>query len=267
MVRGGTTYRIVSDERGSPRLIVNSQTGEIAQELDYDAYGCIVRDTNPSFQPFGFAGGLYDTETGLTHFSARDYDAETGRFTSQDPLDFSSGDTNLYSYGSGDPVNSVDPMGLLGWNTVSDAFSSVADAAGSATNWALLHGPSIPQPVVDFVAGNGDALTFNATRWIRGNWGGNDAVCFGSGSYQAGRYVGYAEAAALGSGATLKYVVKPGQRWLVPWAEREGLGKKLFGLNPRGSWNTGRLRLGLSPHEGNMEFSLRYGPNFHFDIP
>jgi RHS repeat-associated protein len=162
MVRGGTTYRIVSDERGSPRLIVNSQTGAIAQELDYDAYGCIVRDTNPSFQPFGFAGGLYDTETGLTHFSARDYDAETGRFTSQDPLDFSSGDTNLYSYGSGDPVNSVDPMGLLGWNTVSDAFSSVADAAGSATNWALLHGPSIPQPVVE----TGAVMTLSAS--VRG---------------------------------------------------------------------------------------------------
>ena len=57
MVKAGTTYRIVSDERGSPRLVVNTETGEIAQELDYDSYGRIVRDTNPGFQPFGFEVG------------------------------------------------------------------------------------------------------------------------------------------------------------------------------------------------------------------
>ncbi len=34
---------------------------------------------NPSFQPFGFAGGLYDLDTKLTRFGARDYDAETSR--------------------------------------------------------------------------------------------------------------------------------------------------------------------------------------------
>jgi hypothetical protein len=29
------------------------------QELRYDAFGRVVLDTNPGFQPFGFAGGLY----------------------------------------------------------------------------------------------------------------------------------------------------------------------------------------------------------------
>ena len=37
-----------------------------------------LRDTNPGFQPFGFAGGMYDAATGLVRFGARDYDAETG---------------------------------------------------------------------------------------------------------------------------------------------------------------------------------------------
>ena len=53
MVKDGKTYRIVSDERGSPRLIVNSETGEVAQELEYDFYGRVNKDTNPGFQPFG----------------------------------------------------------------------------------------------------------------------------------------------------------------------------------------------------------------------
>jgi YD repeat-containing protein len=79
MVRDGTTYRIVSDVRGSVRLVVNAATGEVAQRMDYDAWGNVLLDTNPGFQPFGFAGGLYDSDTGLVRFGARDYDPETGR--------------------------------------------------------------------------------------------------------------------------------------------------------------------------------------------
>jgi hypothetical protein len=34
--------------------------------MDYDEFGIITNDTNPGFQPFGFAGGLYEQQTGLT---------------------------------------------------------------------------------------------------------------------------------------------------------------------------------------------------------
>ena len=51
---------------GSPRLVMNSSTGAIIQRMDYD--------TNPGFQPFGFAGGLYDPDTKVVRFGARDYD-------------------------------------------------------------------------------------------------------------------------------------------------------------------------------------------------
>lgn len=71
----------------------------------------ITRDTNPGFQPFGFAGGLYDHHTRLTHFGAREYDAATGRWTAKDPLGFGGGDTNLYTYAANDPVNFIDPTG------------------------------------------------------------------------------------------------------------------------------------------------------------
>jgi len=39
MVKGSQTYRLISDHVGSPRLIVNTQTGDIAQRLDYDEFG------------------------------------------------------------------------------------------------------------------------------------------------------------------------------------------------------------------------------------
>jgi RHS repeat-associated protein len=111
MVRAGSTYRIVSDHLGSPRIVVDVDTGVVAQRLDYDEFGQVVLDTNPGFQPFGFAGGLYDAQTRLVRFGARDYDAETGRWTSKDPIGFDGG-TNLYAYADGDPVNAIDPWGL-----------------------------------------------------------------------------------------------------------------------------------------------------------
>ena len=111
MVKGSVIYRIITDHLGSPRLAVNIATGQTGQRIDYDEFGQVLNDTNPGFQPFGFAGGLYDRDTNLVRFGARDYDAETGRWTAKDPMLFSSGDTNLYAYALNDPVNFTDSTG------------------------------------------------------------------------------------------------------------------------------------------------------------
>ena len=113
MLKNGVTYRIISDHLGSPRLVVDVTTGAIAQRMDYDEFGTVILDTNPGFQPFGFAGGIYDRDTGLTQFGARDYDPETGRWTAKDLIRFKGGDANLYGYVQNDPVNGLDPNGLV----------------------------------------------------------------------------------------------------------------------------------------------------------
>ncbi len=112
IIKGGTTYRIISDHLVSPRLVIDVNAGTIAQRLDYDEFGNVILDTNPGFQPFGFAGGLYDLHTGLLRFGARDYDPETGRWTAKDPARFVASNTNLYGYVLDDPVNFIDPWGL-----------------------------------------------------------------------------------------------------------------------------------------------------------
>jgi RHS repeat-associated protein len=111
MVKGGATYRLIVDQVGSVRLVVDAATGTIAQRMDYDEFGVVTLDTNPGFQPFGFAGGLYDSQTGLTRFGARDYDAETGRWTAKDPAIFGGSHTNVYAYALNEPVNLFDPGG------------------------------------------------------------------------------------------------------------------------------------------------------------
>ena len=118
MLKNGTTYRIISNQLGSPIKIIDTATGAIAQEMSYDVWGNVLTDSNPDFQPFGFAGGIYDGDTGLTRFGFRDYDAGSARWTSKDPIKFSGLDYNLYGYVLNNPQNSVDLYGLINDNSI-----------------------------------------------------------------------------------------------------------------------------------------------------
>lgn len=113
MTRGGTTYYLTYDQVGSLRAVVDA-SGNVIKQVDYDAFGNILSDSNPGFQvPFGFAGGLHDRDTGLVRFGFRDYDPDVGRWTAKDPILFAGGDTDLYGYCLNDPVNWVDPKGTI----------------------------------------------------------------------------------------------------------------------------------------------------------
>jgi len=143
MVQAGVTYRIVSDHLGSPRLVIDTTTGAVAQRMDYDAFGNVLVDTNPGFQPFGFAGGIYDPDTKLVRFGARDYDPEVGRWTAKDPIRFAGGDANLYGYVVGDPVNAGDSLGLDSYlvSRVTD-ITSLASHTFVVTNAKFIGDPN-----------------------------------------------------------------------------------------------------------------------------
>jgi RHS repeat-associated protein len=160
MIRDGHTYRIIADQLGTPRLVVDVTTGVIAQQIDYDEFGQVLQDTNPGFQPFGFAGGLYDPDTKLVRFGTRDYDSETGRWTAKDHVGFAGGTeepfsffrpstgqylvrggvngttgSNLYTYLGSDPVNYRDPLGLSPNGFISDwSLLSYLPGSGHATD-------------------------------------------------------------------------------------------------------------------------------------
>lgn len=149
MVKGGVTYRLLTDHLGSVRLVLNASTGQIVQRMDYDAFGRVLSDSNPGFQPFGFAGGLYDAATGLVRFGARDYDAEVGRWTAKDPIRFAGGDMNIYGYTSQNPVNRIDPQGLDWGDSESTTMGTLGAAGAAANNIQIggLIGPAGGMPV------------------------------------------------------------------------------------------------------------------------
>jgi RHS repeat-associated protein len=113
MVSGGSAYYLTYDQVGSLRVVADA-SGNVIKRVNYDSFGNIIEDTNTSFMvPFGFAGGLHNRDTGLVHFGYRDYDPDVGRWTAKDPILFAGGDTDFYGYCLNDPVNCVDPTGLI----------------------------------------------------------------------------------------------------------------------------------------------------------
>jgi RHS repeat-associated protein len=111
--QNSTAYYITSDHLGSPRTITD-ESGSVIKAIEYDSFGNVVSDSNSAFEiPFGFAGGLKDSDTSLLRFGYRDYDPQIGRWTARDPIGFAGGDTYLYGYVASDPVNFVDFNGMI----------------------------------------------------------------------------------------------------------------------------------------------------------
>ena len=115
MIKGGIAYRVETDHLGSPRLVVNATTGAIAQRVEYDELGNVLSDSNPGFQPFGLAGGLFDLHTRLSHFGAREFSSDLGRWMTKDPIGLQGG-SNVYSYAQSDPIDLIDTTGLISFD-------------------------------------------------------------------------------------------------------------------------------------------------------
>jgi RHS repeat-associated protein len=135
MTKGGATYYLTYDQVGSLRVVADT-SGNVIKRIDYDSFGYIIDDTNPTFEVlFGFAGGLGDQDTGFVKFGYRDYDPDLGRWTSKDPILFDNGDSDLYGYCINNPVNLFDPWGLSWRSAVLGATSVALHTAALATVW------------------------------------------------------------------------------------------------------------------------------------
>jgi RHS repeat-associated protein len=105
----GATVREVLERR---LVGHNETTFDLLARYDYTPYGerRLLAGTEQSTEK-GYTG--HDYHPGSKHVLTRyrAYDPATGRWLSPDPIG-ESGGMNLYGYVLGDPVNSVDPLGL-----------------------------------------------------------------------------------------------------------------------------------------------------------
>ncbi len=130
MTYNNQTYYLHYDQVGTLKAVADTN-GTIVKTITYDSFGNILQDTNSSLHvSFGFAGGLHDRDTNLVHFGYREYDPFTGKWTAKDPIDFSGGDSNLYGYVLGDPVNLVDPSGEFAWIVAGGAAGFIGGYVG-----------------------------------------------------------------------------------------------------------------------------------------
>jgi RHS repeat-associated protein len=108
----GTLMFDLTDHLGSVRNLLDS-SGVLQDTITYDAYGQITSETNAAAgDRYKYTGREFDTDTGLQYNRARDYDPKAERWLQQDPIQFDSGDSNLYRYTSDNPTNAADPTGL-----------------------------------------------------------------------------------------------------------------------------------------------------------
>ena len=161
MTKSSSIYYLTYDQVGSLRVVADA-SGNVVKRIDYDSFGNIIKDTDPTFEvPFGFAGGLHDQDTGLVRFGYRGYDPDTGRWTAKDPIFFAGGDTELYRYCLNNAVNFFDPYGLI---VEADPFAS---------------SPNIPVPSEQFLRHTEmSSMVFATASAIVGNTPG--VIVFGS---------------------------------------------------------------------------------------
>jgi RHS repeat-associated protein len=105
-----------ADGSGSITSLTNA-SGIVVNAYEYDSFGRLTSRNETVSNTIGYTAREDDGQTGLYYYRARYYDPSTGRFLSEDPVQFGAG-VNFFSYVFSNPVNLTDPTGLFskGWH-------------------------------------------------------------------------------------------------------------------------------------------------------
>ncbi|CDR34447.1 RHS repeat-associated core domain-containing protein [Criblamydia sequanensis] len=107
-------YATINDHKGCISYLVEMETGELASNIQYDAYGNQkILSSNIKCLPWGYSNKRLDLESGLIFFGRRYYDPEEGRWITKDPLGDYDG-PNLYAYVKNQPLTIFDAYGYFG---------------------------------------------------------------------------------------------------------------------------------------------------------
>ena len=238
--------------------------------MEWDEWGNCLLDTNPGFQPFGFAGSLYDADLRLHHLGARECDPTVGRWLQPDPIGLEGG-LNLYEYSANDPVNYIDPAGLDPYSALERAaingYNNGGFWGGLQANLALLGTTGL-----DVLGGRGVAASAAASGEASGKgqigraigYGGLTIAQMGLSAWGTGGLAGSIGKAGAAGREAIDVVVDDSAAYAKYW-------ENLAGRAPRQSspYNvinkyskTGELR-GATTYDayGNRAYQYELGPS------
>jgi RHS repeat-associated protein len=116
----------------------------LVSTYQYDPYGNLLSSTGSVANPWRFAGGYFDSSTGLYKYGTRYYNPGFGRWSQQDPLRGQLNDPtslNRYLYAGDDLVNMPDPSGR---DYIFDILMASAGGAAAITVTVILDHRSAP---------------------------------------------------------------------------------------------------------------------------
>ena len=109
------TYQIITDALNTPRRLIDPATNAVVWSWDSTAFGVAPPSVETVKFNLRFPGQVYDDLTKQHYNLNRYYNPELGRYMEADPIGLEGG-LNPYAYVGSNPVNAVDPMGLMDFN-------------------------------------------------------------------------------------------------------------------------------------------------------
>ena len=152
-IEGREIYAIHTDHRGAPRL-ASDEAGRIVWRASYAPFGRAEVAHAAIALPLRLPGQYADAESDTHYNYHRHYDPETGRYLTSDPIGLLAG-VNTYAYVDGDPLGTIDPLGLAGealvigtggvvaGSSVALWLATVAQVGAAAAGAAVLTGGGI----------------------------------------------------------------------------------------------------------------------------